>query len=401
MAVSAQDNRVLTNEDDLSYIHGVLKVEIKEASKIYELARKERLYVAVVVGGMVKRTQSVTRTYGQASWAQTKHFPLRVDLNKKHKDNLVCVELVCCNAHPEDSQADRVVGMVAFHLHDVIKQSPVDGVFDLFNSYQTVGEIKLSLAFAYGLFGYGYSAQLFEEKYDVAHFVADSLFPRITIEPSRLDSSKQVLIPKATRHPQFIPFNQRIHLGFGQEISTTLDNLQDTNGKFSLLGNNMRRLGALQEQLKRETSRTNRLDFLSGLLLDNDKKSETIKEKLDEASFEHDISQLIPSGNATLKTLSHEEMKERGLLVASLPKDQDKEKQPIPAVDTDNVTLSTSNIATTTANKGPRSASFRSSDPPPVLPNHAASPQPIMPPAPKLSDTTLTNPNIQRVKLNL
>jgi len=220
----------------------------------------------------------------------------------------------------------------------------------------------------------------------------------------------------------------------------------------------MGRFNYLQDQLKRESSRANRLSFLSNLLLDNNKKSEAIKDGLEEVNIEFDVSNTNPTGNANLVTLSHEEMKERGLLVVSLPKDQEKEK-PAPIADSDNPASTNGQSANPSSNssgnnnnsnnssgssasqpnKPPRTGSYRSSipldssilplSPPPShsmstpLLNHppssplshhpsssplshhpSSSPlaTPSVPPAThstiKLADTPPTNPHIQRLK---
>lgn len=325
MAVTAQDNREL-GEDDLSYIQGVLRIEIKDASKIYDneyQQGRQRLCVAVSVQGLTKRTRPVLHESGEAVWGQTKLFPVIVPLAKRHADNNLHVAVLGNDNNPDSMSQDRVIGVVMFHVHDVVRQSPVTGTFDLFNgAYQTTGEIRLSLSFSYGLFGYGYSPQLKEDNHQVDHYLKYSLFPRIDPVVGRLDPNKHILVPKATRHPLFIPFNQRVHLSFGQEIAPTLDNIHDTSGKFSLLGQNMGHFHALQDQLKKESSRADRLAFLSGLVLDSNKKVEAIKEGIEVDDTKRDTSL-----NNGFLALSADEMKERGFFVGSLQKEE-KEKIP-------------------------------------------------------------------------
>lgn len=408
MAVSAQDNRVVFNEEDLSYINGVLRIEIKDVSKLYD-NDAAMLYVWVNAGDVWKRVR-VTPS-GTNNNKRRMLIPLFVPTVRAHPSNLVCLNVAREDSSPAQLCPDRVIGTVAFHLHDVIKQSPVDGVFDLFDAYQTVGEIKLSLAFSYGLFGYGYSLQLKEDNYTTDHFLKYSLFPRIDPIAGRTDPVKHLLVPKANRHPSFIPFNQRVQLGFGQDIAPSLDSTHENGGKFSLIAKNLNRFSSLQDNLKREPSRFERLSFLRDLVLDSNKKIEVVKEEDDEVAGNHD------HGNernnklySSFVALSLDEMKEKGLLVVSLPKEQEKTQadsetptsnnppsssngSPLSSTTTPPSITSPSSSSSSSLSRNRSSTSFR----PLSLPSDSTSIPSSSPASLKLADAP-ANPQIQRLK---
>jgi len=87
-----------------------------------------------------------------------------------------------------DKSAD-LLGSVHFHLHDIIKASPVDGAFDLFREHQYAGELHLVAVFNYGLYGYGYSVQLPVGR-PVEEQISYSLYPRVEPPDERLVGSR-------------------------------------------------------------------------------------------------------------------------------------------------------------------------------------------------------------------
>jgi len=146
------------------------------------------------------------------------------------------------------------------------------------------------------------------------------------VEPplERRDNFKGLLIPKATRHPTFIPFQQKVLLGFGKDMAPILDNMPDDGCKFDHVSNGFQRIKDLQEQHKSYTTRADKLAFLHRLVLSTNQKVEAIK---NEMQFE-DRPGKKANNSAARSTNSPEELKEKGVLVLqSTPATADSIKQ--------------------------------------------------------------------------
>ncbi|KAJ3197345.1 hypothetical protein HDU67_003750, partial [Dinochytrium kinnereticum] len=137
-------------------------------------------------------------------------------------------KLAQTNSNPDDLTE---VGSVSFHLHDVMKASPIAGTYDLWNENIQVGDIDLELTFNYGRFGYGYSYQLDEEDITAEEQVQYSLLPRILPPRDQREPEDAVMVVCATPHPKFIPFKEEVHLSYGKEIKEALEEAAELSYK--------------------------------------------------------------------------------------------------------------------------------------------------------------------------
>ncbi|KAI8834674.1 hypothetical protein BC829DRAFT_69960 [Chytridium lagenaria] len=216
--------------------HGVLGVKIRSACLIqYDsvLHTNTNTFCAISVRSITRRTRVVQNIEGTLKWDQIKHFPVPIVRNRRHPYNLIKIVLHSFEANNPDHLTE--LGSVSFHMHDVMKASPIAGTYDLWNENVQVGDIDMELTFNYGRFGYGYSYQLEEEDATAEEVVQYSLLPRIIPPRDQREPDEAVMVVCATPHPKFIPFKEVVHLSYGKEIKEVLEEASEHAYKPSAL----------------------------------------------------------------------------------------------------------------------------------------------------------------------
>eukprot|EP01135_Chromosphaera_perkinsii_P011623 Nk52_evm6s2462 gene=Nk52_evmTU6s2462 len=278
-------------EQERARINGVLVVNIKCCNNLkYNTkfhSRDVNIYLRISTRGMFKRTKVSSANGGNPVWNDIKHFPLALLSNPKHPFNLIRFEVVgFCSKNISDH---KVIGSVAFHAHDIVKSSPAIDNFDLFDQHEAVGTVDLELAFAYGVFGYGYSDQLKEEGRAPEELLTHSLFPRIMPSPERRDVTSNLLLPMTVAHPSFIPFNSKVKIGYGKDFARMVQKLQEDTFYPEEMMRSMTKFRSLKDHLNGLTDRMDRLNFLRNEILSVQKSSEAtpINPKYDMTSPSH------------------------------------------------------------------------------------------------------------------
>lgn len=177
----------------------------------------------MAIRSYIRRTQIVPENYGNPKWNQTLVIPVTVVRDKRHPFNLLQLQVLRFSG---GEQQHEQVGSVSFHLHDIIKTSPASGCFDLFLEDSMSGELVLGVSFTYGLYGYGHNAQLKLDEMESTRpedRLRLSLLPRVRPPDERLDENGLNLMPRAVRHPEFIPFNNQVIFGYGKNIASVLE----------------------------------------------------------------------------------------------------------------------------------------------------------------------------------
>eukprot|EP00741_Cyanophora_paradoxa_P009336 tig00000144_g9044.t1 len=280
---------LLSEEEVHPAVKGVISLHIKECKKLYtgDLSTYTNCFMRISVRNLTKRTRVAQVSYGTVMWDQIKHFPVTVLRNRRHPFNLLTLQLFAFES--QNAMSHKPVGSVSLHLHDIVKASPVSGEFDLWDRHHIVGELHLDIAFTYGFFGYGYSVQLKDELQPEQH-VAHSLFPRVDPPEDRREPQRLTMTPKAVRHPAFIPFAQRVVLGYGASLAAILNREEDDEKEredFALLRASMGRLESLRAQYTALSSRHERLAFLRRVILASNARLEAVKEDTDFDGTEH------------------------------------------------------------------------------------------------------------------
>ena len=91
-------------------------------------------------------------------WNEMKHFPVMVVSDYRHPFN--CVKLQIFGFSLDDSEIANEIGSISFHLHDLVKATPIRSNFDIWNKSAHIGDMDLEMTFNYGALGYGYSSQV-------------------------------------------------------------------------------------------------------------------------------------------------------------------------------------------------------------------------------------------------
>lgn len=174
----------------------------------------------------------------------TKHIPVIVPRNRKHPYNLVKVSLV--------ANDENAVGSCAFNLHDVISIRASEGVYQIWDEFSSVANISLEITFNYGMFGYGFSDRLEEDKtMDLAldESFSYSLFPRILTRPEESTDIGTFDFVKNGKRPDFIPFKNEVHLDpLDGDLSTQYSDEKNSKYTPTCLMSSMRDITIYRDQ---------------------------------------------------------------------------------------------------------------------------------------------------------
>eukprot|EP00742_Colponemidia_sp_Colp-10_P011001 GILJ01012161.1.p1 GENE.GILJ01012161.1~~GILJ01012161.1.p1 ORF type:complete len:447 (+),score=33.31 GILJ01012161.1:472-1812(+) len=254
---------LLKEEETRPIVLGVLAINVKEANKLQQAfgdeTRRFNCYVRISNRSLSKRT-SIGESSGFVRWSELKHFPVMIVRSRRHPFNMLKVQVIVF------SHSNRFVheelGSVYFNLHDVIKESPCHGTYDLFNQHLSVGDISLEFAFTYGLFGYGYSSQLKDEVVRVEQSLRFSLLPRLQPDADRLEQKRKTMLPNHSYSSIVLPYDQYM------EKKTDISK----SNEFESLRTKLCRLEDMQETYKSLDSRLDRLSFLRNQILANNQE---------------------------------------------------------------------------------------------------------------------------------
>lgn len=195
---------------------------------------------------------------GSCAWQQVKHIPVVLVRARMHPFNLVRMDLVGFSR--DGSFDEREIGSVVFHLHEIVRATPIKGSFDIFRKHSVTGRLQLEMLFNYGLYGYGHSPQ-FKEGFEPAEMrIRYSLFPRVQPPIGREDEATSTLIPRAVSHPSgLIPFNEKAQLGYAEEVKPFLDSHAE---QWKDLQQSMSRLHALKQRYSSTSGKVEKMAFL-------------------------------------------------------------------------------------------------------------------------------------------
>lgn len=187
---------------------------------------------------------------GRTTFNQTRHLPVNVISRRSHPFNTLKIDLfgiygVGC---------EERIGGVLFHIHDIIKGSPLAKDFDLLGAHEVLGRLALTLTFTYGPFGYGMSRQLYLDEDGVVGEAGEegernleySLFPRITPDYEECETNGYIIKTLAVPHPDFIPFQDKVHLSYGKELKARLETLGKGLEHRSYFENSIQKLEAVR-----------------------------------------------------------------------------------------------------------------------------------------------------------
>jgi hypothetical protein len=111
--------------------------------------------------------------------------------------------------------------------------------------------------------------QLQDDESTPEEHIQYSLFPRINPDPEVCEPNEIILRTQAVSHPKFIPFENRVYLGYGKELVDALEKLRrDSEEKPSFRSDrpNMARIIAIRKKYFEISDRATRLAYLQKFL---------------------------------------------------------------------------------------------------------------------------------------
>ncbi|KAJ1563212.1 hypothetical protein HK405_004697 [Cladochytrium tenue] len=194
---------------------------------------------------LLDEAASITR----ALYEEEEIRPSLVVRNKRHPHNLLLIELLTSDPTSSPDEPMTIIGSVLFHIHDLIKASPITGIYDLWNESVQVGDINLEITFSYGVFGYGYSHQLREEDTSAVETVQYSVFPRLTPRREQREQDDPVLVVCAVPHPPFVPFTEEVYLSYGKDIRSVLEDAKEAAYQPEVLQNALSSIESIRDEV--------------------------------------------------------------------------------------------------------------------------------------------------------
>lgn len=157
-----QYNALVGSEPHL-HLYGMLKLNIRDAQKVFSMGDQNTVLIHTVVGGEEKWSAGAQLIDGAATWNEYLHFNLNAAQSRGHPMNIV--KLSMYNLADTGSPEFRLqeMGTLVFHAHDIIEAAesePVVDDFELWGLYQVVGTLRLGVSFHYGEYGQGKSLRM-------------------------------------------------------------------------------------------------------------------------------------------------------------------------------------------------------------------------------------------------
>ncbi|KAI8915047.1 hypothetical protein BC831DRAFT_488110 [Entophlyctis helioformis] len=257
-------------------IQGVLAIKVCSAVIPQEIIDEHKnLYWSLMYRNFVQRTTVVPSSSTRVAWDQIKHFPVRLVKSRANPFNLVKVELLGL----DESGREKAIGATLFHMHDIVKASPISGQFDIWGRHFEIGQIELEITFSYGVFGYGSSVQLELEDVKPEEAVQYSLMPRINPLPEHCEPDEAVLAVQAVPHPAFIPFSKHVHLSYAKDLQRELDDVGKTMYMPAFIMQDYTTMEHVRHKYSSIPDRSVRLMFLHTYLQESSNRPETVTDE--------------------------------------------------------------------------------------------------------------------------
>lgn len=158
---------------------GVLIINVDKGENILTKCKKpySMFSLRVQVGEVTKAFRSVSHNHGFPIWNEQRHIAVTVYANPENPMNRIVFTLFAQGSFP--GEESHIIGMVQFHLHDVIRAERKFDKYRLTSFNKDIGLIGIEMKFFYGRFGYGHSLQLEDEVMNAQMQIKDSLYPVI------------------------------------------------------------------------------------------------------------------------------------------------------------------------------------------------------------------------------
>ncbi|XP_072338392.1 uncharacterized protein [Scyliorhinus torazame] len=164
----------------------------KDFSNTLVLKKRMQLTIRVSVGNIMKSTTphhirellKMKKSKILIPFEEVKYFCVQVPRGMNDDRNKISIELLGLERL---SESQRLLGRTYLHLFDIVRQVSVTDTYELGIKNLHVCNLDMSIDFAYGYFGYGFSNQLKQPENEKQKIQEKSLFLRIPPLENRKD----------------------------------------------------------------------------------------------------------------------------------------------------------------------------------------------------------------------
>ncbi|XP_038646194.1 microtubule-associated protein futsch-like [Scyliorhinus canicula] len=248
----------------------------KDLSNTLVLKKRMQLVIRISVGNIMKSTAThhirellkIKKSKILIPFEEVKYFCVQVPRGKNDDRNKISIELLELERL---SESQRVLGRTYLHLFDIVQQVSVSDTFELGIKNLHVCNLDMSIDFAYGYFGYGFSNQLKQPENEKQKIQEKSLFLRIPPLENRKDNVHNVITYQPMPYPAFLPDDLQVTVGRDREresvLTETSEELKKVPRKVLQLMKSRKRLDQLRFEYNEKKTEEQRIEFLEQLIL--------------------------------------------------------------------------------------------------------------------------------------
>ncbi|XP_072338583.1 uncharacterized protein [Scyliorhinus torazame] len=248
----------------------------KDFSNTLVLKKRMQLTIRVSVGNIMKSTTphhirellKMKKSKILIPFEEVKYFCVQVPRGMNDDRNKISIELLGLERL---SESQRLLGRTYLHLFDIVRQVSVTDTYELGIKNLRVCNLDMSIDFAYGYFGYGFSNQLKQPENEKQKIQEKSLFLRIPPQENRKDQVHNVITYQPMPYPAFLPDDLQVTVGRDREreavLTETSDELKKVPRKVLQLMKSRKRLDQLRFEYNERKTEEQRIEFLEQLIL--------------------------------------------------------------------------------------------------------------------------------------
>eukprot|EP00834_Sanchytrium_tribonematis_P005372 NODE_321_length_9805_cov_0.700185.p6 type:complete len:264 gc:universal NODE_321_length_9805_cov_0.700185:2003-2794(+) len=148
--------------------NGVLCIRINRITILEKLSEKDHEGLGVTIKCQEKLKHFAMHEFSDLEWKESLLLGISIPTNTRHPFNELVFEFHLFG------KTKKIWSTITFHLHDIVKASPVSTNLDIWGPFGRIGILQAELTFSYGAFGYGNSP--YNSKYGKPSAIY-SLFP--------------------------------------------------------------------------------------------------------------------------------------------------------------------------------------------------------------------------------
>ncbi|XP_038643486.1 uncharacterized protein LOC119959010 [Scyliorhinus canicula] len=248
----------------------------KDFSNTLVLKKRMQLVIRINVGNIMKCTAphhirellKIKKSKILIPFEEVKYFCVQVPRGKNDDRNKISIELLGLERL---SESQRLLGRTYLHLFDIVQHVSVTDSFELGIKNLHVCNLDMSIDFAYGYFGYGFSNQLKQPENEKQKIQEKSLFLRIPPLENRKDNVHNVITYQPMPYPAFLPDDLQVTVGRDREresvLTETSEELKKVPRKVLQLMKSRKRLDQLRFEYNEKKTEEQRIEFLEQLIL--------------------------------------------------------------------------------------------------------------------------------------